>query len=141
MEWFFLMMGLPFLFALIVPTLYKRFTPQIHIGWFVLAIPLSVFVYLLSYIPLILAGETLWGKLPWIPSYGIDLTMTIDGLSMVFGLIISGVGFLVVLYSIYYLSPKKEALHNFYIYLLMFMGAMLGLVFSDNIFGLYVFGK
>lgn len=139
MEWFFLMMGLPFLFALIVPTLYKRFTPQIHIGWFVLAIPLSVFVYLLSYIPLILAGETLWGKLPWIPSYGIDLTMTIDGLSMVFGLIISGVGFLVVLYSIYYLSPKKEALHNFYIYLLMFMGAMLGLVFSDNIFGLYVF--
>lgn len=139
MAWFYFMMGLPFLFALIVPIIYKKVTPKIHIGWFVLAIPLAVFIYLLSYIPMISAGETVYRELAWIPSYDINLTMVIDGLSMVFGLIITGVGFLVVLYSIYYLSRKKEALNNFYIYLLLFMGAMLGLVFSDNIFSLYVF--
>ena len=139
MAWFYFMMGLPFLFALIVPIIYKKLTPKIHIGWFVLAIPLAVFLYLLSYTPMISAGETVYRELAWIPSYDINLTMVIDGLSMVFGLIITGVGFLVVLYSIYYLSQKKEALHNFYIYLLLFMGAMLGLVFSDNIFSLYVF--
>src|SRR5690625_1640556 len=57
---------------------------------------------------------------------------------MIFGLLITGVGTLVVLYSIYYLSPK-ESLQHFYVYLLLFMGAMLGVVFSDNIFGLYLF--
>jgi multicomponent Na+:H+ antiporter subunit A len=46
---------------------------------------------------------------------------------------------LVVLYSIYYLSKEREALQNFYVYLLLFMAAMLGVVFSDNIIVLYMF--
>ena len=62
-----------------------------------------------------------------------------DGLSLIFGLLILGIGALVVLYSIYYLSKEKEALHNFYVYLLLFMGAMLGVVFSENIIALYMF--
>ena len=45
---------------------------------------------------------------------------------------------MVILYSIYYLSAR-ESLHHFYIYLLLFMGAMLGVVFSDNLMVLYVF--
>ena len=60
------------------------------------------------------------------------------GLSMIFGLLITGVGTLVILYSIYYLS-KRESLGHFYVYLLMFMGSMLGVVFSDNLMVLYVF--
>src|SRR5690606_16476742 len=75
----------------------------------------------------------------WIPSYNINFTTYIDGLGLMFGLLITGIGALVILYSIFYLSKEREALHNFYVYLLMFMGAMLGLVFSDNIFVLYVF--
>ena len=57
---------------------------------------------------------------------------------MIFGLLITGVGTLVILYSIYYLS-ERESLGHFYVYLLMFMGAMLGVVFSDNMMVLYVF--
>ena len=60
------------------------------------------------------------------------------GLSMIFGLLITGVGTLVILYSIYYLS-ERESLGHFYVYLLMFMGSMLGVVFSDNLMVLYVF--
>ncbi|MFP3490471.1 Na+/H+ antiporter subunit A, partial [Staphylococcus sp. SIMBA_130] len=78
-------------------------------------------------------------SVPWVPSLGISFDLYIDGLSLLFALLISGIGTLVVLYSIYYLSKHKEKLNNFYVYLLLFMGAMLGVVLSDNLIVLYVF--
>src|SRR5699024_3138634 len=45
---------------------------------------------------------------------------------------------LVVLYSIYYLDTTVS-LGSFYVYLLMFMTAMLGVVLTDNVFVLYSF--
>lgn len=134
-----IMILLPFLYAVFVPFLYKKFTPKIHTGWFVFFIPLLIFIYLLTFIPEISHGNTIKVNLPWFPTYDINLTFYLDGLSLVFGLLIAGIGTLVILYSIYYMSKLKEALHNFYVYLLLFMGAMLGLVFSDNILVLYVF--
>ncbi|MEH7252308.1 Na+/H+ antiporter subunit A [Neobacillus niacini] len=139
MSWLHLTILLPFIYAVAVPYLYKKFTPRIHTGWFVLIIPLLIFVYLLTFIPQISSGNTVSASVPWLPSYNINFTTHVDGLSLVFGLLISGIGALVILYSIYYMSKHREALHNFYVYLLLFMGAMLGLVFSDNIFVLYVF--
>lgn len=136
---FYLANAIPFIYALAVPFLYKRFNQKIHTGWFVLFVPLLVFLHLISYIPAVANGKTIYLTLPWIPSYDINLTANIDGLSLIFSLIITGMGFLVILYSIYYLSRQKEALQNFYIYLLLFIGSMLGLVFADNIFVLYVF--
>ncbi|EER7200627.1 Na+/H+ antiporter subunit A, partial [Escherichia coli] len=62
----------------------------------------------------------------------------VDGLGLLFSLLITGVGSLVVLYSIGYLS-QSEQLGNFYCYLLLFMGAMLGVVLSDNLIVLYLF--
>ncbi|MFE8697196.1 Na+/H+ antiporter subunit A [Cytobacillus sp. FJAT-53684] len=139
MSWLHIMIFIPFIFALFVPFVYKWFTPQVHTGWFVLAAPLAVFLYLLKYIPTISAGEAIRSDLPWMPSLGINYTIYIDGLGLIFGLLITGIGALVVLYSIYYMSKEREALHNFYVYMLLFMGAMLGLVSSDNILVLYVF--
>src|SRR5699024_4628483 len=63
----------------------------------------------------------------------------IDGLSLLFTLLITGIGALVVLYSIFYLDKNRENLGNFYVYLLMFMTAMLGIVQSDNVITLYLF--
>ncbi|MED4350815.1 Na+/H+ antiporter subunit A [Schinkia azotoformans] len=134
-----LMIFLPFLFVVFIPFLYKRFNSQLHTGWFVLFIPLILLLYLVTFIPKVSNGNTIFASMPWIPSYHIDFTIHMDGLSLLFGLLVAGIGTLVVLYSIYYLSKHREALHNFYVYLLLFMGAMMGLVFSDNIFVLYVF--
>jgi len=78
-------------------------------------------------------------SIPWVPSLGIHFTVYVDGLSLLFLLIITGIGLLVVLYSIYYMSKEREALHNFYVYLLLFMGAMLGVVLCDNVIVLYLF--
>lgn len=139
MHCFYLINAIPFAYALIVPLLYKKFNAKIHTGWFVLVVPLLVFLHLLTYIPPVAKGKIISFTLPWIPSYDINFTAYIDGLSLVFSLIIAGIGLLVTFYSIYYLSKQKEALHNFYIYLLLFMGSMLGLVFADNIYVLYVF--
>ena len=139
MYWLQITILLPFIFAMAVPYIYKKFTPRIHTGWFVLIIPLMIFVYLITFIPQISSGNTVSATVPWLPSFNINFTTHVDGLSLVFGLLISGIGALVILYSIYYMSKHREALHNFYVYLLLFMGAMLGVVFSDNIFVLYVF--
>lgn len=130
---------IPFLFAIFVPFIHKWCTPRIHTGWFVLVVPAGIFLYFVSYIPAIAKGKTILHELQWMPSLGINFTAYLDGLALIFALLITGIGMLVILYSIYYLSKEKEALHNFYLYLLLFMGAMLGLVFSDNIFVLYVF--
>lgn len=135
----FIMILIPFIFAFFVPFLYKKFSPKIHTGWFVLFVPLIIFLYLLRYIPAVAGGEVIIKTVPWIPSANINYTTYIDGLSLIFGLLIAGVGALVILYSIYYLSAQREALHNFYVYLLLFMGAMFGVVYADNILILYVF--
>ena len=139
MSWLMIMILIPFAFAICVPFIYKFFTPKIHTGWFVFFVPLGLFLGMLSYIPITSSGQVIHETVPWIPSAGINFSTYIDGLSLIFGLLITGVGALVILYSIYYMSKHREALHNFYVYLLLFMGAMLGVVFSDNILVLYVF--
>lgn len=128
----------PFFLAILVPFLYTYFR-RIHTGWFVLILPSALFVYLIQYIPIVSGGEIVQKSVPWIPSLNIHYTVFVDGLGLLFSLLITGIGALVVLYSIYYLSKKTEALNNFYVYLLMFMGAMLGVVLSDNLIVLYVF--
>lgn len=128
---------IPFLAAILLPFIHKIF-PRINIGWFVLIVPISLFLILFRYIPKVAAGEVFVITIPWIPAANINFTTYLDGLSLIFSLLITGVGSLVILYSIYYLS-ERESLSRFYIYLLLFMGAMLGVVFSDNTMVLYVF--
>ncbi|HZK44090.1 MAG TPA: proton-conducting transporter membrane subunit, partial [Syntrophomonadaceae bacterium] len=129
----------PFIMAFIVPFLYKHFVDRIHTGWFVLIVPFLMFLYLITLVPEIAQGAVINQTLAWLPSLGINFVFYLDGLSLIFSLIITGIGALVVLYSKYYLAAEREALGNFYVYLLLFMGSMLGLVLSDNIFVLYLF--
>ncbi|WP_100406716.1 Na+/H+ antiporter subunit A [Bacillus solitudinis] len=128
----------PLLLAILIPFLYK-YLRKIHTGWFVLALPLILFIYFIRFLPSTSAGNVIEHTVPWVPSLGIHFTVFIDGLSLLFALLITGIGALVVLYSIYYLSKKTERLNNFYVYLLMFMAAMLGVVLSDNLIVLYTF--
>ncbi|MFJ7983042.1 Na+/H+ antiporter subunit A [Lysinibacillus xylanilyticus] len=129
---------LPIVCAALIPLLYRRLRRVAHLGWFVLSVPFILFLLLARYIPQIAEGKTFIHTYEWIPSFNINFTTYLDGLSMIFGLLITGVGSLVILYSIFYLSTK-ESLHHFYCYLLLFMGAMLGVVFSDNLMVLYTF--
>lgn len=135
---FVLLIFLPLVAALFVPFLYK-IVKNIHTGWFVLIIPAALFIYYLRFIEMTMNGNVDTSTLSWIPSLGISFVAYIDGLSLLFSLLITGIGALVVLYSIFYLDQKREKLNNFYVYLLMFMTAMLGIVQSDNVISLYLF--
>lgn len=128
---------IPLVLAACIPFLHHYITRK-WIGWLVLVAPVSAFIILVRFIPRIASGDTFTYTGQWMPSLGIHWTTYLDGLSMLFSLLITGVGMLVVLYAIFYLSTK-EALHHFYCYLLLFMGAMLGVVLSDNLIVLYAF--
>lgn len=135
---FVLLIFLPIVAALFVPLLFRKLK-DIHTGWFVLFVPLALFIYYLGFIKTTMDGGHAISELSWIPSLGISFISYIDGLSLLFTLLITGIGALVVLYSIFYLDKHKEKLNHFYVYLLIFMSAMLGVVQSDNIISLYLF--
>lgn len=116
----------------------RKLLEQLHRGWLTLPVPLMLFVFFLWHMPQIQETPIIH-SMSWLPSLGINMTLYLDGLSLLFSLLISGIGLLVVLYSIFYLEEEKEAQRRFYAYLLMFMGAMLGVVLSDNLFVLYGF--
>ena len=128
----------PFIGAIFIPFLFQ-YVRRAHTGWFVMLVPLTLFLYFLSYLPVTTDGNVVSKTVKWVPSLGINFTAFVDGLSLLFALLISGIGVLVVLYSVYYLDKTKEQLHQFYVYLLMFMGAMFGVVLSDNLIVLYIF--
>ncbi len=76
--------------------------------------------------------------LSWVPGIGLELGLRGDGFSLMFALVISGIGILVMLYASAYLG-KEERHGRFYTYLLLFGGAMLGLVLADNLVALFAF--
>ncbi|KEP69821.1 monovalent cation/H+ antiporter subunit A [Thioclava dalianensis] len=93
---------------------------------------------LLLHLPTTLAGGVVETRIDWLPWLGLNLNFWIDGLGMLFATMILGIGLLVILYARYYLS-NKDPVGQFYTYLLLFQGAMVGIVLSDNILLLLVF--
>ena len=77
-------------------------------------------------------------EIAWAPSLGLSLSFHLDALGLLFALLITGIGTLVVLYASAYLANHLQA-GRFYASLFAFMGAMLGVALSDNILTLFVF--
>jgi multicomponent K+:H+ antiporter subunit A len=93
--------------------------------------------YIISLIDEVFAGQTIVEYLDWIPSVGLTLSMHLDGLALMFALLILGIGLLIILYASYYLSPR-EATGRFYAYLILFMTAMLSIVLSNNVLQMWM---
>lgn len=124
-----------FLVAILVGFVGKRLTGL----WGLLSVlPLSLFIYFLRFIPAVSSNSPVSSTYDWVPSLGVQLDFYLDGLALLFVLLITGVGFLVFLYTSNYLKGHPY-LHRFYSYLLIFMGAMLGLVLADNLILLFIF--
>jgi len=101
-------------------------------------LPIGLFAYFCSFIPAVSAGNAQVFQYPWIPSMGVNLDFRLDGLSLLFSLLITGIGSLIFLYASAYLKGHPY-LGRFYAYLCLFMAAMLGVVLSDNVLLLFVF--
>ncbi|AWB47557.1 monovalent cation/H+ antiporter subunit A [Gemmobacter aquarius] len=96
------------------------------------------FVLLATQAPAVLRGETLVYSLQWLPALGLTASFRLDGLGLFFAGLILGIGMLVILYTRFYLS-RGDRMGLFYTYLLLFQGAMTGIVLSENILLLLVF--
>jgi multicomponent Na+:H+ antiporter subunit A len=101
-------------------------------------VPALITLYLGSFIAPIAAGQTFAVSVDWIPAYGMTLSFLLDGLSLTFALLISGIGTLILIYSGSYLKNHPHQ-GRFLSFMLLFMGAMLGLVLADNMIALYGF--
>ncbi|HSK12524.1 MAG TPA: proton-conducting transporter membrane subunit, partial [Phnomibacter sp.] len=109
-----------------------------QVGYLASLVPAALFIYFLSLVPAVATGGGVKVVYPWVSSLGIHLAFSVDGLSLLFALLISGIGALVFVYTIEYLKGYSY-LPRFYAYLSMFMAAMLGLVLSDNLVSLFIF--
>ena len=99
---------------------------------------LGSFFYFITKIPPVLEGKEIVIKFDWIAELGLELQFTLDGLNLIFALLITGIGTLIFLYSNAYMKSYKGK-ERFYFYLTIFSAAMLGLVFSTNLIQLFIF--
>ena len=125
------------LLGTLVPLLTERFGRNIC-AFSVAVLPAWSLILVLMYAVDIFDGEMVRQSIEWIPAMGLELSFRLDGLSLLFLLLILGIGLLVILYAKYYLS-SKDSMGTFYAYLMLFMSAMVGIVTSNNLIQLWMF--
>ncbi len=108
------------------------------VGLIPVALSFALFVWFSSLAGAVSDGGALRVVWDWVPSLGISMSFLLDGLSLTFALLISGIGTMVFLYSRTYLADHPQ-FNRFMLFLTSFMLAMLGLVLADNLIALFVF--
>jgi len=132
----FLVVALPFMGALL-PGLMNNAGRQACAG-VTFTVTLAAFIGLLTNLPAVLAGEVVTTGVNWLPSLGLNVNLMLDGLGFFFALLILGIGLLIITYARFYLA-REDNMGEFFTYLLLFQGAMVGIVLSDNILLLLIF--
>ncbi|MQQ09992.1 monovalent cation/H+ antiporter subunit A [Epibacterium sp. SM1979] len=132
----FLIAALPFLGA-VFPALFIRAGRNASASSAGLT-TLLAFIGLMLHAPAILRGEVVTARFDWLPILGLNANFFLDGLGFLFAGLILGIGLLIILYARFYLS-RQDPMGQFYTYLLLFQGAMVGIVTSDNILLLLIF--
>ncbi len=125
-----------FILAAVAPWLARSLGDKA--GWALALLPAGLFAYFLTWIPVVMTEGAQVVHYPWIPGLDISLSMLVDGLSLLFALLISGIGTFIIIYAGGYLHGH-EHLPRFYAIMFSFMAAMLGVVLSNNIVTLFVF--
>ncbi|MCD7097955.1 monovalent cation/H+ antiporter subunit A [Stenotrophomonas sp. MMGLT7] len=131
-----LLLALPFLMAVAVAAV--RGTSRNTCAWLAASAPLLGLLVLAWLAPAVLDGRLVRSEHAWLPQIGLMFTLRLDGLAWMFAGLVLAIGALVVMYARYYLS-ERDSMPRFYAFLLLFMGAMLGMVLSGNLLLLVVF--
>ncbi|MGJ0144662.1 DUF4040 family protein [Staphylococcus haemolyticus] len=134
----YLLGGLIVIMLIVLMTLFIKSLRRFA-GYIALLAPILASGYFLAQIPNVLHGKFVEFKIPWMPAIDVNLDFRLDGLGLMFGLIISIIGVAVFFYATQYLSVNRDNLPRFFLYLLLFMFSMLGIVVSNNTILMYVF--
>ncbi len=126
--------------GLITSCLLVPFGKFIKTRWSILLpfIPVLLFLFYLLHVPSVMSGTNFVQHFNWVPSLGIDFDFRLDGLSLLFSLLITGIGTAIFFYGRTYLKGHLY-FDRFFGYLLLFMSAMMGVVLSNNIITLFIF--
>ncbi|MCL3837828.1 Na+/H+ antiporter subunit A [Aeromicrobium duanguangcaii] len=131
------LVALHFLVAGAAPALVRMLDRR---AFLVLAlVPAASFVWLLGPVARATDGDPTYEHLTWIPQIGLNLDLSVNALSGIVALLVTGVGALVLVYCTWYFRPNDPEIWRFSGVLTAFAGAMLGLVLSDNVYLLYIF--
>ena len=101
-------------------------------------IALTALLLVIALYSQVVSGGVVHYRMSWVPELGLEFDLRIDGFAWVMAALVTGIGFLVVLYARYYMSPD-DPVPRFFSFLLAFMGAMLGIVLSGNLIQLVFF--
>ncbi|MEO6396411.1 MAG: hydrogen gas-evolving membrane-bound hydrogenase subunit E [Devosia sp.] len=126
----------PFAAAALAPLVSRETGPAA--GWIMAIIPAGLFAAFLSLTDEAAAGQTVRVAIDWVPALGLNLSLRIDGLSLCFALLITGIGAIIILYASRYLAGDARR-GRFLAVMFLFMGAMLGLVLADSMVALFAF--
>jgi len=131
-------------FAVLTLLLLSFAAPVVHrwlgdrAGMVLALVPAGLFAYFLSHLGALADGGVVLTERPWLPGLDVSLAFRLDGLSLLFALLVTGLGALITLYAGTYL--KGDPLRGrFLLFLLLFMAAMLGMVLADNLILIFVF--
>ncbi len=102
------------------------------------SVTLLALILLALKVPAVLAGSIVQTRIDWLPALGLNANFMLDGLGLLFALMILGIGLLIILYARFYIETT-DPMGQFYVFLMLFQGAMLGIVLSDNILLLLIF--
>lgn len=119
------------------PQLNRRLTIAQQ-GWLLAVAPLAASILLILRVPDLNQGITYSWRIEWLPSLGLSLGLYLDSFSALFALLVTGIGVVVVIYSGQYFRGDQGA-WRFLTYMLLFMGAMLGLVMAGDVLTLFIF--
>ena len=101
--------------------------------------PLATLLWAASIASGVLDGEPVTESFAWIPQLGIDIDLRLDAFALLMVAVISGIGLLICIYSLGYFSHDKPGLARLAGVLVLFAGAMLGVVLSDQLIALFIF--
>ena len=93
-----ILLSICFIAALFAPLVY-RMCPK-YSGALLMVAPLAMFLWLIKQMPVIMDGHSLKQTIPWVEKLGLELALCLDGLSLLFALLISGIGILILLYTL-----------------------------------------
>ena len=131
-----LLLALPFAAALAIAM--ARGASRRTVAWLAASAPLFGLALLGWLTPAVMDGIPLRNVVDWLPQGGLALGLHLDGLAWMFAGLVLGIGALIVLYAHYYLDEEDSA-RRFFGCLMLFMGAMLGVVLAHNLLVLVVF--
>lgn len=106
-------------------------------GWLAFAAGLGALIAVLAAVPSIRQGQPLSAG-PFMWDQGVPILYYVDGLSLIFALMGTGIGSAILLYCVRYMEHEAEGVTRFYVLMLVFIAGLVNLATSANLLLAYL---